>query len=34
VETLRRALLLSPNHAPSRSLLEYMNVDANELVRE
>jgi len=34
VETLRRALLLSPNHAASRSLLEYMNVDATELVRE
>jgi len=34
VETLKKALLLSPNHRPSRSLLEYMKVDANELVPE
>lgn len=34
VETSRRALLLSPDHAPSRSLLQYMQVDASELVRE
>ena len=34
VEVLKEALLLSPNHAPSRGLLQYMKVDANELVPE
>ena len=31
LETLKKALLLSPNHRPSRSLLQYMQVDASEL---
>lgn len=30
VETLKRALLLSPNDAASRSLVEYMKLDAND----
>jgi hypothetical protein len=34
VETSKRALMLSPNHRPSLSLLEYMKVDGSELVRE
>ena len=34
VETLKKALLLSPNHAPSRSLLNDMKLDANEFVPE
>jgi tetratricopeptide (TPR) repeat protein len=34
VETLKKSLQLSPNYGPSRGLLRYMNVDANELVPE
>jgi tetratricopeptide (TPR) repeat protein len=34
VETLKTSLLKSPNYGPSRALLRYMNVDANELVPE
>ena len=34
VETLKKSLLLSPNYGPSRGLLQYMKVDAGELVPE
>jgi predicted alpha/beta superfamily hydrolase len=34
VDTLKKSLLLSPNFRASRSLLEYMNVDPNELIPE
>ena len=34
VETLKKSLLLSPNYRGSRALLEYIKVDANELVPE
>jgi predicted alpha/beta superfamily hydrolase len=34
VETLKKSLLLSPNYGPSRGLLQYMKVDATELVPE
>jgi tetratricopeptide (TPR) repeat protein len=34
VDTLKRSLQLSPNYRPSRSLLEYMKVDPNELIPE
>jgi hypothetical protein len=34
VDTLKKSLQLSPNYGPSRSLLEYMKVDSNELAPE
>jgi predicted alpha/beta superfamily hydrolase len=34
VDTLKKSLLLSPNYRASRSLLEYMKVDADQLVPE
>jgi predicted alpha/beta superfamily hydrolase len=34
IEALRKSLLLSPNYGASRSLLEYMKVNPNELVPE
>jgi hypothetical protein len=34
VEALKKALRLSPNHGPSRGLIDYMKLDANEFVPE
>jgi tetratricopeptide (TPR) repeat protein len=34
VETLKKALLLSPSHGPSRGLINYMKLDPNDFVPE